>query len=105
MQDDYHNQKPPEFVDQVLLNASQRGASDIYWLPNSNSIDVRFRIGGIQENYVELPVEYGTQCITRLKVLSELLTYKSRIAQDGSIRNHPSLPGVEMRVSIMPNSR
>jgi type II secretory ATPase GspE/PulE/Tfp pilus assembly ATPase PilB-like protein len=42
--------------------------------------------------------EVGRQCLTHIKVLAKLLTYRTQIAQDGVIR----LPKAELRVATMP---
>ncbi len=89
-------------VDDVLNHAVAAGASDIYFMPTSASVLVKIRINGAQSDLLGISLDLGIQCIARLKVLSGLLTYRTKIAQDGVIRD--TFDGVEseMRVSVMP---
>jgi len=96
--------EPPEFVDRVLEQAVAAGASDVYWLPDRESVTVRRKTAGREERTAEVPREYGEQCVARVKVLAGLLTYRTSIGQDGVIRNHPRAPGAELRVATLPTS-
>jgi type II secretory ATPase GspE/PulE/Tfp pilus assembly ATPase PilB-like protein len=92
----------PEFVDAILKDAAVKGASDIYWLPAKEVFEIRYRIGGIQKNIETVNREIGEQCVSRLKVLAGLLTYRSQIAQDGAIRGIAGIEKVEFRAAVMP---
>jgi len=74
----------PQFIDRLLAYALSEGASDLYLLPAKKSCEVRIRHRGRQETIAVLDAEYGAQSIVRLKVLAGLLTYKTKISQDGS---------------------
>jgi len=100
----HHKEEPQEFVDSVLREAGKRGASDIYWIPSPDGMDVRLRIDGLPEEATHIPADYGEICITRLKVLAGLLTYRTTVAQDGAIRGHTGTNGAEIRVSVMPTA-
>lgn len=100
----YHQEEPQTLVERILTEAVDKMASDVYWLPCANHVDVRFRIDGDQVNIAELPLELGEKCITRIKVLAGLLTYRTKIAQDGVIRGAGGKSGTEMRASVMPTS-
>ncbi|MCP3966375.1 MAG: Flp pilus assembly complex ATPase component [Lentisphaerae bacterium] len=89
-------------VNDLLLNAVKQGASDIYFLPLKNKHEIRYRVNGIQQKIETLDSELGVQCVTRLKVMGSMLTYRTMIAQDGAIRNHEVFGKVEFRVAIMP---
>jgi type II secretory ATPase GspE/PulE/Tfp pilus assembly ATPase PilB-like protein len=91
-----------EFVDEVLERAVDERSSDIYWLPSADRMIIRFRKDGKQRRFTDVPPEYGRQCVARLKVLSGLLTYKTRVSQDGVLRHPEHNNGCEMRISIMP---
>jgi len=96
------NLEPHEFVDDALNEAIALGASDVYWLPGKDAVVLRFKIGGVQRHVVDLRPDYGTQCVTRLKVLANLLTYRTSVAQDGAIRGTGRFPETELRVGAMP---
>jgi type II secretory ATPase GspE/PulE/Tfp pilus assembly ATPase PilB-like protein len=92
---------PPAFVDRVLDEADRLGASDIYWLPEADAVAVRIRVHGAQREVARLPREFGETCVTRIKVLAGLLTYRKLVAQDGAIHRPPH---AEIRVSLIPTS-
>lgn len=99
-----HQEEPQVLVERILTEAVDRKASDVYWLPCAQHVDVRFRIDGAQQNVAELPLDLGEKCITRIKVLAGLLTYRTKIAQDGAIKGVGGNAGTEMRASVMPTS-
>jgi type II secretory ATPase GspE/PulE/Tfp pilus assembly ATPase PilB-like protein len=88
----------PAFVRAILDAAQAVNASDIYWLPSEAEVEVRFRVDGTQVPHCVIAGEVGRQCLTHVKVLAKLLTYRTQIAQDGVIR----LDRVELRVATMP---
>jgi len=92
--------EPETYVDRLLARAVEEKVSDVYWLPLAGRVDVRFRKEGVQEHIATLPLEYGAVCVTRIKVLAGLLTYRTKIPQDGAIRDQ----GCEIRVSVMPTA-
>jgi len=93
---------PVTIVDEMLSEAVRLGASDLYCIPDGQQVEVRLRVDGIQRGLREIEGETGKRCITRIKVLAGLLTYQTRVAQDGAIRDHEALGEMECRVSIMP---
>ena len=96
--------EPHEFVDEVLARALADGASDVYWLPARDKVTVRAKVAGEKVLLALIPREYGERCITRIKVLGKLLTYRTEIAQDGAIRAGGDRPDAELRVASMPTS-
>lgn len=91
----------PDFCDGLLDEMAELGASDLYWLPGVAEYEVRCRVNGAQRDLVLVPAEFGAQCVTRFKVMAGMLTYRSRIAQDGAIRRGR----VEFRLAAMPTIR
>ena len=97
------NKKTPTgYVDAILIDATQKNASDIYWLPTKDFVEIRYRINGVQQNIEQVDREFGEKCISRVKVLAGLLTYRSQIAQDGAIHNIKGIKNVEFRAAVMP---
>ncbi len=94
--------EPPRIVDLVLLEAAERKASDIYWLPGKEHYTIRFRVNGIQEDFIDLKAINAHQCTTRMKIMSQLQTYQNRVSQDGVIADPERYPGLEFRVAVMP---
>jgi len=94
---------PERLVDAIIAEAVDARASDLFWIPASDRYDVCYRSDGRMESAVSIPREVGTQCVARIKVLASLLTYRTRIAQDGVIRYTRTTPDVEIRVAVLPS--
>src|SRR6516165_11764258 len=89
-----------EVVDLLLRQARAVGASDLHFHPRVEGLDLRWRIDGVLQPVAVLPAKLAPNIVARLKVLAELLTYRTDIPQEGRIR---SVPGeVEMRLSTFP---
>lgn len=97
----FRDTDPPAFVERVLDQAHRLGASDAYWLPDSDTWTLRIRVFGAQREVARLPAMFGATCVARLKVLAGLLTYRKLIAQDGAIHRTDQ---PEIRVSVMPTN-
>jgi len=94
----------PELVDEILREAVALKASDVYWTPGRNSYAVLCKVDGVHRPLRKLEPAMGTQCVARLKVMAQLLSYRSQVAQDGVIRDEASFPGVEFRAGTMPTA-
>jgi general secretion pathway protein E len=88
-------------VDLILAEADRRGASDVHFQPSLRALEVRFRIDGVLLPVATLLRELAPNVVARLKVMSELLTYRNDIPQEGSIRA-PDGSSLERRVSTFP---
>lgn len=89
-----------ETVDLLLKAAADAGASDLHLRPTASGLDVRWRLDGVLGPVAVLPAAASAKVVARLKVLSELLTYRNEVPQEGRIRGAPGT--VEMRVSTFP---
>lgn len=89
-----------EAVDRVLAEARRVGASDAHLVPTPEGLDVRWRIDGVLQPAAVLPARVAPNVVARLKVLADLLTYRTDVPQEGRIRGTPG--EVEMRVSTFP---
>jgi type II secretory ATPase GspE/PulE/Tfp pilus assembly ATPase PilB-like protein len=89
-----------EAVDLILLAAKQAGASDVHWQPGPDALECRWRLDGVLQPAATLPASLSPNVIARLKVLAELLTYRTDIPQEGRIRR--PIDDVEMRLSTFP---
>jgi len=87
-------------VDAVLAEAERAGASDVHLRPLADGLDVRWRVDGVLHPVAVLPLRGTPNVIARLKVLGELLTYKTDTPQEGRIRRAPGRS--EMRLSTFP---
>ncbi|MDR3637049.1 MAG: GspE/PulE family protein [Isosphaeraceae bacterium] len=89
-----------EAVDLLLAEARAAGASDLHIQPTADGLEARWRIDGVLHPAVLLPASVAPNVVARLKVLADLLTYRSDVPQEGRIRGVPG--EVEMRVSTFP---
>ncbi len=89
-----------EVVDCVLAEARGSGASDVHFQPCSDGLELRWRIDGVLQAIAQLPAKGSPNIVSRLKVLADLLTYRTDVPQEGRIRGTPG--EVEMRVSTFP---
>ena len=89
-----------EVVEELLRFADQAGTSDMHLQPVANGIDVRFRDNGLLQPLATVVDGSKVSIVTRLKVLSNLLTYQNDVPQEGRI----AVPGeaAEVRVSTFP---
>lgn len=89
-----------DVVQLLLEHARQSRASDLHLIPNGQKqLEVYCRIDGLLQRIATIP-SAASNIVSRLKVLAELLTYRTDLPQEGRIRG--ATDGVEMRVSTFP---
>src|SRR5438309_1926472 len=95
-----------QFAELLLAAARDAGASDVHLQPTPQGLLVNWRIDGVLLPVGEFPRGKAADVVSRLKVLAELLTYRTDVPQEGRIRldraADPSHNSVEMRVSTFP---
>jgi type II secretory ATPase GspE/PulE/Tfp pilus assembly ATPase PilB-like protein len=91
-----------QFGELLLAAARDAGASDVHLQPTPQGLHVRWRIDGVLLPVGEFSRGKAADVVSRLKVLAELLTYRTDVPQEGRIRREQSDSGVEMRVSTFP---
>lgn len=92
----------PQLVDAVLLEAVRQQASDVHFDPTHRDLVIRFRIDGVLHAVASRPRDLAPTVIARLKVLAELLTYRTDIPQEGRLHWPAAPAGGEMRLSTFP---
>jgi type IV pilus assembly protein PilB len=92
-------------VNAVLLNAIQKGASDIHVEPYEKNLRVRYRVDGVLIPEMEPPLKMRNAIVSRIKIMSMLDIAERRLPQDGRIKLKLAR-GREMdfRVSVLPTS-
>jgi type II secretory ATPase GspE/PulE/Tfp pilus assembly ATPase PilB-like protein len=90
-------------VERILTEAAKSNVSDVHFQPEQNGMDIRFRTDGVLHRIGLIPASRSPQIVARLKVLADLLTYKTTTPQEGRIRAG-RLPNMvkEMRISTTP---
>ncbi|MEX0744675.1 MAG: GspE/PulE family protein [Phycisphaeraceae bacterium] len=93
-----------KFVNQVLVQAIERRATDVHFEPFEDTLRVRYRIDGVLQQ-ATVPGElrrFQPAIVSRLKILSQLDIAEKRVPQDGRIRLRVAGREVDVRVSIIP---
>lgn len=91
-------------VNQIIIDAYEKGASDIHIEPSraQKKTDVRFRVDGVCMKHLEVPFSHSAALISRLKIMANLDIAERRLPQDGKIKfNYRNNP-VELRVATCP---
>lgn len=90
------------YVDLVLYQAINEGASDIHFEPFEKDFKIRYRIDGALYEMAPPPAHLALPIISRVKVMSNMNIAEKRIPQDGRIVKHVGEKQVDMRVSTLP---
>ena len=94
-----------EIVNEILLDAAKRGASDIHFDPLDNFLRMRIRIDGMLVDYAEVPNTNRNNLITRIKILAGMNITETRLPQDGAIKTNLGDMDLDMRVSVLPTNK
>ena len=91
------------FVNKVLLDAINRGASDIHFEPFEKFYRVRTRLDGVLKEITRPPVALANKVTARIKVMSRMDIAERRIPQDGRIKLKLSANrAIDFRVNTLP---
>lgn len=91
------------YINQILLDAVRKGASDIHFEPYEESYRVRLRCDGILVETQQPTHHLSRRLSARIKILSKLDIAERRLPQDGRIKlklNQDT--AIDMRVSTLP---
>ncbi|MEZ8021742.1 type IV-A pilus assembly ATPase PilB [Vibrio sp. 1F255] len=91
------------FINQILVDAVRKGASDIHFEPYEEHYRVRLRCDGILVEIQQPASHLSRRLSARLKILAKLDITERRLPQDGRIklRLNDEL-AIDMRVSTLP---
>ncbi len=92
-----------KFVNQIILSAISKRASDIHIEPFEDNIYVRYRIDGVLHDVLTLPSNLKGKLTTRIKIMSNLDISEKRLPQDGRIKVKIGKREVDFRVSTLPS--
>ncbi|WP_159739302.1 type IV-A pilus assembly ATPase PilB [Vibrio atypicus] len=91
------------YINQILLDAVRKGASDIHFEPYEESYRVRLRCDGILIEVQQPDHHLSRRLAARVKILSKLDIAERRLPQDGRIKLKLSAQtAIDMRVSTLP---
>ena len=91
-----------KIVNDILIRAIHKGASDIHIEPQESAIIVRFRVDGALREVMNLPAKAQNAIVSRIKVLGGMDISVSRKPQDGRIKLHYRDRPLDLRVSTLP---
>ena len=91
-----------ELVDFLLIQAIRHKASDVHFLPLEGKLSIRYRIDGVLQDIVDLPLWVHPKVISRIKVMAKLVVYVKDRPQDGHIEKVAENKNVELRVATFP---
>lgn len=95
----------PTLVNYLVVDAVQAGASDLHIEPWEQTLVVRMRLDGVLAELVHLPLDLMDKISGRLKVMANLVTFRTELPQEGHAPANPELGGAELRISIFPTVR
>lgn len=91
------------WVNKLLLDAINKGASDLHFEPYEKKYRVRFRIDGVLREVANPPTGLSPRIAARIKVLSSLDISEKRVPQDGRMKLKLSRTrSIDFRVSTCP---
>ncbi len=91
------------FINQVLLDAVRKGASDIHFEPYENTYRIRLRCDGILVETHQPANHLSRRLAARIKILSKLDIAERRLPQDGRIKLRLNKDtAIDIRVSSLP---
>ena len=93
-----------KFVNQILREGLQQGATDIHFEPLGHDLRIRYRIDGVLH---EVPVPprirlLQDSVISRLKIMASLDIAERRLPQDGRIALEHKGHSIDVRVATIP---
>ncbi len=92
-----------KFLQKVLFDAIQQGASDIHFEPYEKFYRIRFRIDGVLQEVNQPPLAIKDKLASRIKVISRLDIAEKRVPQDGRMKLVLSNQrAIDFRVSSLP---
>ena len=99
---DYENKPVVDVVNEMILDAINKKASDIHFDPTENELNVRIRIDGELLEYAKVPNFVKKNLLTRIKIISGMNITETRLPQDGAIKNLTEDMDLDLRVSSLP---
>jgi type IV pilus assembly protein PilB len=91
-----------KFVNLLITQGIQDGASDIHLEPSEYDLRVRFRIDGVLHEVMRSPKAIQSGVISRLKIMSDINIAERRIPQDGRLSVNAFGKKVDLRVATLP---
>ncbi|MFZ6718717.1 type IV-A pilus assembly ATPase PilB [Undibacterium sp. Ji49W] len=92
-----------KFLQKMLVDAINMGASDLHFEPFEKFYRIRFRVDGELKEIAQPPLAIKEKLASRIKVISKLDISEKRIPQDGRMKLQLSASkSIDFRVSTLP---
>jgi len=94
-------------VDQIIVTALRKNASDIHVEPSpiTNRTLIRLRLDGVCQEYLQVPNTLARGVLSRLKIMAGLDIAERRLPQDGKIKfRRKGIPPLDLRLATLPTS-
>jgi type IV pilus assembly protein PilB len=92
-----------KFLQTVLMDAYNQGASDLHFEPYEKNYRIRYRIDGILSEITSPPANMKERIAARLKIISRIDISEKRVPQDGRMKLKMSNDKmIDFRVSTLP---
>ncbi len=99
--------KVVKLLDHIIVAAYRKNASDIHIepVPQTKTLNIRFRIDGLCQDYMQVPNSMAKAILSRIKIMSSLDIAERRLPQDGKIKfKRKGIPSFELRVATLPSA-
>jgi type IV pilus assembly protein PilB len=92
-----------KFLQKILIDAINMGASDLHFEPFEKFYRIRFRVDGVLRDIAQPPLAIKEKLASRIKVISKLDISEKRVPQDGRMKLVMSKArSIDFRVSTLP---
>ena len=92
-----------KYVNKILVDAINKGASDVHFEPYEKRYRVRYRVDGILAEVASPPLNIAAKLTARIKVMSRMDISERRVPQDGRIKLKLSKKrAIDFRVNTCP---
>lgn len=91
-----------KLINAILIDAVQKGASDIHFESFEHELRVRYRVDGALGEIMKPPMKMKAALISRFKIMSSLNIAERRVPQDGRIKLKVGRKVIDFRVSTLP---
>ncbi|MBP9916033.1 MAG: type IV-A pilus assembly ATPase PilB [Thiobacillaceae bacterium] len=92
-----------KYLQKILLDAINSGASDIHFEPYEKNYRIRYRMDGMLYEVAQPPLAIKDKIASRIKVISKLDISEKRVPQDGRMKLVLSRnKAIDFRVSSLP---
>lgn len=91
-----------KFVNNMIRQAYETGASDIHIEPFEMTTVIRFRTDGVLHEFTRIAKSVHEALITRIKIMGNMNIAEKRIPQDGHIESQIDGKSLDIRLSSLP---